>query len=275
MFLFFATPTLSHWVSVEHHVSCMELQAELQKRQIRNVFHQLGGDPYLARVRNNMVSMAYERYPDFTDFFFLDDDVGFPVESALRLIEHPADVVAGIYPKKEEPVNFPCDLELVNGKLVEVGGWYKARMVPTGFLRIKRHVLDKFRDASAEYMDQDGKGGSHKVWNIFQMGFNEQTGAWWGEDYAFCEQWARMGGEIWVDVNIPFTHRGAKKWTANFGDSVKAFEAQQKKELFDRAKELGLDVDETWDADRLKDAVEDHLLAHQEAEPATLQEAAE
>ena len=34
--------------------------------------------------------------------------------------------------------------------------------------------------------------------------------------------WREMGGEVWVDPNIRFTHRGSKAWEADFGDSIKA-----------------------------------------------------
>ncbi len=230
-FVLFATPTLTNQVCIEYLQSMLWTDWELGKRGINRAFKQLGGDPYLARVRNNLVSGALRDYPQMTDFFFIDDDVGWPPDAVLRLLDHPADVVAGIYPKKSDVPQFPCNLRtLEDGSLIEKHGFYLAEMVPTGFLRIKRHVLEKFVEISESYMDDDGSGGSHEVWNIFQMGYCAENGKWWGEDYAFCHQWNKMGGEIWVYPDVDFSHRGGKKWVNNFGASVAAYEDSVKQQ---------------------------------------------
>ena len=101
--------------------------------------------------------------------------------------------------------------------------------MPTGFLRIKRHVLDRMAAVAGRYID--GTGHGVKAHNIFEMGYcpdNEKEtglGEWWGEDFAWCRRWHNMGGEIWVYPDINFGHRGGKTWRANFNDSVQAFKS--------------------------------------------------
>ena len=228
-FVVFATPAFDFNVTLGYLASALRTEKLLMDRRMSSGHILVGGDPYLAKVRNVLVTRALREYPDMTDFFFLDADIEWPAEAVLRLLDHPADVVAGIYPKKNDTTEFPCELEMQNGRLIESDGWYKARAVPTGFLRIKRHVLEKMAAVNTVY--DDGTGNMKHVHNIFQMGYcgddaekNEGKGQWWGEDYAWCRQWHNMGGDIWIWPDIEFGHRGGKTWRNNFAKSVKAFE---------------------------------------------------
>jgi len=222
----FATPTLTNAVCTEFHRSMLETEWLLAANGIATAHKLVGGDPYLARVRNRLATDALVDVDNMTDFFFIDDDMGWEAEAVLRLLLHPAPVVAGVYPKKNDVTEFPCELDFTDEHLwIDDRGFYRARMVPTGFLRIKRHVLQRFAETSAVYRDMDGNKGTRDTFNIFQMGHCAEDGKWWGEDYAWCQMWGKMGGEIWVDPNIRFSHRGQKRWEANFIDSVRKFEA--------------------------------------------------
>jgi len=232
-FVVFATPAFDHNVTIGYFKSATETGWLLTERGIAYGYHHIGGDPYLAKVRNLLVSECLRKYPQMTDFFFLDADIEWDAKAVLKLLDHPGDVVAGIYPKKNDVPEFPCELELVDGKLVEKDGWYKARAVPTGFLRIKRGVLERMAAKVGTYID--GTGGGKEASNIFQMGYcadNEAAtgkGEWWGEDYAWCKTVHDDGGEIWVWPDIDFGHRGGKTWRNNFATTIKAFEAGQAK----------------------------------------------
>lgn len=228
MYVVFATPAFDHNVTLGYLKSTIETERLLAVHDIDRAHKVYGGDPYLAKVRNLLVATCLREHPQMTDFFFLDADIEWPAEAVLRLLEHPADVVAGIYPKKNDRTEFPCELQvdLETKKLIEKDGWYKARAVPTGFLRIKRHVLEKMVAEAGKYID--GTGGGELSHNVFQMGFCADNvaasgmGEWWGEDYAWCRHWHGMGGEIWVYPDIDFGHRGQKTWRANFAPFVQA-----------------------------------------------------
>lgn len=61
-------------------------------------------------------------------------------------------------------------------------------------------------------MKPDGKG----VYQFFETGtriFDDNK--WWGEDSAFCKKWIDMGGEIFVEPRLTFTHIGRKDYTGN------------------------------------------------------------
>lgn len=225
----FGIPTLSKTISVETYQSMMALQWALFGEGVPLAQVIVGGDPYLSKVRNKIATLFLDDYPQATDLFFIDDDVGFPHEAALRLIASDKDVIAGIYPKKEDgdTLQWPTDLlvDKETKRLIRDGDLYLASHVPTGFLRIKRHVLERMAVESDKFKDRAADGREIDCYNIFEMGYCKDDGKWWGEDYAFCQRWRNMGGEVWVDPNIPFTHRGGKTWAGTFNDAVANYEA--------------------------------------------------
>lgn len=229
-FVVFATPAFDHNVTLGYLGSMLQSERQLMDRGISSGHIYIGGDPYLAKVRNLLVARALETYPQMTDFFFLDADLEWDPSAILKLLDHPAAVVAGIYPKKNDTVEFPCELELTDDKrLISKDGWYKARSVPTGFLRIRRHIIDQMIQGCGKYID--GTGGGTLCYNVFEMGYcadDEATlgrGAWWGEDFAWCKKLHNMGGEIWIYPDIDFGHRGGKGWRNNYSGSINAYEA--------------------------------------------------
>lgn len=219
-----ATPAFDHNVTVQYAESVLKTDWALAKAGINRAYLFVGGDPYLSKVRNLCVSRALDRYPNLTDLFFIDADVTWPDDAVVRLLQSPVDVVAGVYPKKNDSLEFPVFLRLKDEKTPKYiikDGLYSANAVPTGFLRIKRRVLDKMNATVGWYTD--ATGGGEKVRNVFEMGWwpddpKDLTGKgeWWGEDFAWSRRWLEMGGELWVDPDIDFGHRGSKAWTANF-----------------------------------------------------------
>lgn len=230
----FGIPTMSKWISAETYQSMMALQWAMFGRNIPLAQIIVGGDPYLAKVRSKIATIFLRDYPQATALFFIDDDVGFPYEAALRLIESDKDVVAGVYPKKEEgeTLVWPTDLlvDRETRQTIRDGNLYLASHVPTGFLRIKRHVVEKMAADANMFRDRDASGIEIDVYDIFRMGFaaedvETRRGKWWGEDFEFCARWRNMGGEVWVDPDIPFTHRGTRAWRGTFADAVRNYEA--------------------------------------------------
>ena len=216
----FAIPCVSHTLSVEFFYSYQASSQLLQRAGITHGCINVNGDCYLASARNRLVHKFLTEFPDGTDLFFLDDDIGWSdAEAPLRLLQDDVDVVAGVYPKKQEKLEFPVVMDESLGHLIQSpSGLFKALRVPTGFLRIKRHVLEKMAAVSPTYTQALPEGGSVIIAEIFQMGV--KGGLWWGEDFDWCNKWVAMGGEIWVDPTIEFTHSGRKQWKGRLWDSA-------------------------------------------------------
>lgn len=216
----FAVPCVSHTVSTEFFYSFFASSHLLAKAGIVHNVINVNGDCYLASARNRLVHKFFTEFPEATDLFFLDDDIGWDDAAApLRLLQDDVDVVAGVYPKKQEKLEFPVQMDESAGHLVQTpSGLFKALRVPTGFLRIKRHVLEKMAAASPLYTQQMPDGSKAEIAEIFQMGVKD--GLWWGEDFDWSNKWRAMGGELWVDPTIEFTHSGRKQWKARLWDSA-------------------------------------------------------
>lgn len=227
----FATPTLLHHVCTEYHRSSIETNALLASNDIQPGWLHIGGDPYLAKVRNKLVHEFLTLSDEWGDFFFLDDDIGWPAQKVLDFIIRGEDVVAGVYPKKQEEQEFPwmADTTPEGNAIVNATGLVKARMVPTGFLRIKRRVLVEQAKTAEKYFDHPKKV-KEEFADIFKTGRHPSDGWWRGEDTYWCKDYIASGGEIWVDPDIEFTHRGSKVWKANMFDALFQPQMQQPQE---------------------------------------------
>ena len=216
----FCTPTLDGRVSTDFMVSALQTQWLLIERGIPHSYLQVVGDCFVAKARNRLVSEFLQR-PEATDLFFLDDDIHWPPAKVIEFLQRPEDVLAGIYPRKDDHLQFPVVLEQdpVRRQPFERDGLVRALRVPTGFLRIKRHVLEKLAAEAQIYQDRRPDGSVSEHYNIFEARINDD-GLWCTEDYMFSEKWLAMGGEIWVDPNIAFRHRGTKSWSGNLSEAL-------------------------------------------------------
>jgi len=201
----------------------------------------LSGSPYVEALRNMLVR-EFLNVPVATDLVFLDSDVGFEPGALVRLLQYDADVVGGMYPYKSDAGGFPGVLEQDAAGMpvpVEVGlldGTGKpllgpdgqpqrqqlaqAIMLPTGFLRIRRNVFERFREhyspnGELEVVERQRDGAeTGRYINYFET---RQIGdLWFGEDVWFCWQWRKMGGTVLLDPDIHFSHSGRKHWKGNY-----------------------------------------------------------
>ena len=163
-------------------------------------------DPYIQKARNCLVKQFLDSDNDI--FFFVADDLEFKPEYVLKLIETPGDIVAGAYRTKKEPQQYPVRINQdINGRpITRKDGCISAKWVQTGFLRIRRKVFERIileYPGLAYYGIKDGKkiNVSH---DFFPQGVKGHT--WIGEDYAFCDLWGGIGGEIWIVPDLDLTH---------------------------------------------------------------------
>jgi hypothetical protein len=171
-------------------------------------FH--SGNVYIAAARN--VCVYYFLKSDCDNMIFIDADVGFEKDSISKLLVHDKDIIAGIYPLKQDKKDFPMTLlfDKNNNCKEEATGLVYAKMVPTGFMRIKRKV---FEEMSAHY---NMKKSHEEMYSFFDTGMIfENDNTWYGEDIAFCKRWVEMGGEMFIEPNINFIHTGTKHWKGN------------------------------------------------------------
>src|ERR1700721_1686822 len=223
----FATPSLSHSVSLDFKRAWARTIWLLKDNGIPHGYIDRGGDCFVAKARNKLVQQFLDG--DGTDFFSLDDDIGWEPEKVVEFCLRPEPILEGIYPKKSDSLDWPVGLEsdVETGELITDQGLFRAGFASAGFMRIKREVLESLAANAARFKDieMDGEVADYPL--IFNAGLNAD-GWWCGEDVAFCRYARAMGFETWVDPNIEFKHRGGKTWSGKLSDHLETFRQKAK-----------------------------------------------
>jgi hypothetical protein len=231
--LMVATPCFGGQVSSIYAGSIFHLQRAVRSRpDIDLSVLMREGDALITRARANLVTLFLDN-PSATHLLFVDADIGFTPDQVFRLIESEADVVAGIYPIKRvnwdkakrmlecDPARAPSGaldyvLEIDNpDHVVTVNGFTRVRYAGTGFLMIRRHVLERMCQhpayASLQFFREhslDALAGSPNRFALFECMIDPNTATYLSEDFAFCKRWTDIGGEIWADLESRLDHVG-------------------------------------------------------------------
>src|SRR5262249_38406861 len=83
---------------------------------------------------------------DCTHLMMVDYDVAWAKGSILKLVDHPVDFVAGMYPKRQYPITF--DLHYLDNKAQIIPsdpatGLLELAAVSAGFMRLTRGMLER------------------------------------------------------------------------------------------------------------------------------------
>ena len=231
--LMVATPCFGGQVSSIYAGSIFHLQRAVRsKSNIDLTVLMRDGDALITRARANLVTQFLDD-PSATHLLFVDADIGFMPDQVYRLIESGADVVAGVYPIKrvnwdkanrmlefDRPATPSAALDYVleiedPGHVVAVDGFTRVRYAGTGFLMIRRHVLQRMCEhpdyASLQFFREhsiDALAGSPNRFALFDCMIDRSSGTYLSEDFAFCKRWTDIGGEIWADLRSRLDHVG-------------------------------------------------------------------
>jgi hypothetical protein len=241
-----ATPCFGGQVSSIYAASLFKLQRALHAvPDIELVVHLRDGDALITRARADLVALFLDD-PAATHLLFVDADIGFAPDQVMRLVACGADVVGGAYPIKR--VNWDKARKVMEGnrpnprsavldyvlevedpeRIAVVDGFARVRYAGTGFLMIRRHVLERMCQQYAslrfrrEHSIGDPLAASPNRVALFECMIEQATGIYLSEDFSFCKRWTDMGGEIWADLTSRLDHVGP---TIFHGDVATQFEA--------------------------------------------------
>jgi hypothetical protein len=170
------------------------------------------GNCHVDDSRNRLVRDFLET--DCEQLIFLDVDVFWHENELRKLIEHHADIVAGIYPLKSAEEDYPVaplpgERRANDYGLVEVAG------VPTGFLKIRRHVLETLYPTVPQHRSKEDTYGRKLIPVLFERSLNGISRR--GGDYEFCRKARAAGFRIYVDPLMQLGHQGLKLWNGCVG----------------------------------------------------------
>jgi hypothetical protein len=183
------------------------------------------GDCILPRVRNRFIADALAD-PAVTDLFFIDHDIAWEDGAIIRMLEHPVDFVAGVYPKREDPITYPVRYLKDQPTMTDPAtGLVEVEGVPGGFMRIRTSALRRMVEHYAHLEYEEEALASKNAWALFDYDLNGKR--YWGEDFVFCNRWREMGGKIWVDPLLSFHHIGPKPFRGCLFEHLQEIEKQQ------------------------------------------------
>jgi hypothetical protein len=243
-----ATPCYGGSLYYTYVVSVIQLIGAARGVEMPIEFFFRAGDSLVTRARNDCVAQFLAN-PKYTHLFWIDGDIGFSPEAAMRLLLSGHDVAAGVYPLKREewpgsgvpqgttrkrfeelyaryPVNAGETSESHVELIIDGDGFMRVSDAPTGFMLIRRKVFDLLIEKYPDYKYvpdwPDGNvplGGFH--YRFFDTMIDPVSRRLLSEDYAFCRLLQHIGQHIFVDANSNLTHMGQRLYTGNFGATLK------------------------------------------------------
>ena len=158
----------------------------------------------------------------------------------MRLLTSGHDVSCAVYPKKVimwdqaaaaissgKDINKAAAALVMNFKYSNsqiVNGFVEVLDGPTGFLMIKREVIERMY---AHYTELNCKNDHQNrdfddYCAVFDCMIDPVTRRYLSEDYAFCRRWQQMGGKIFADVTTTLGHVGNLRFTGKLEDRIKS-----------------------------------------------------
>lgn len=191
----------------------------------------MSGCSIITMARNALVNEFLKT--DAEELLFIDADVIVEPDDVMRLLAQSEgrDILAGMYPRRAADKNFFLDLYRDDTEsLVFDGPLLRVKRVGTGFMLIKRHVIEKLIADHPEW-NVENREGNGTVAAVFD--FAIKNGKYVGEDYLFCDRATQAGFKCWVDVEISLPHVGTEEFTRNFMEDViiPMLEGERKKKL--------------------------------------------
>jgi len=217
--LMIAIPCYDGKVNIRTAFAIAELVPKLDKMGVRlNLVH-MSGCSIITKARNKLVRNFMES--DCTDFLFVDSDVVINTDAVTRILALATDkdVVAGSYPRRSKDAKFFLDFYLDDDGQLEFDehGLMRVESVSTGFMLIRRHVIEHMIEKHPEWQYKgDGDGEiEHALFDFMIL-----DGQYIGEDYAFCLRARTDGFKIYLDPMISLPHIGSEEFTRDFEKDV-------------------------------------------------------
>lgn len=115
------------------------------------------------------------------------------------------------------------NLNYVNNKIEIKNNMTEVRHVATGFMMMKRTVIEKMMKGFpyTKYTDDIGflHGNENQfAYALFDCGVEDDH--YLSEDWMFCERWRKLGGAIHIDVTINLIHSGTEHYNGCYLSTI-------------------------------------------------------
>jgi predicted O-methyltransferase YrrM len=197
---------------------------------IQSAYYLLQGNCHVDDSRNAIVRDFLAS--DCTELVFLDADVSWEPDALIELCGYDRDIVGGVYPfRRETPDNNMPVRMLGSIGDVDRDGLLEVEGLPTGFMKIKRAVLERMVMTAKHFVKDEGD--PYPV--LFERDY--YGGGRRGGDIRFCMMWREMGGKIYAAPEIQLGHCGKSVINGTLGSSLRRRNGLSFKWVADRIKD--------------------------------------
>jgi len=231
------TPCYSGSVTVSYMRSLFNMVGHLNSEGVEVDIITPSHESLITRGRN-YIANEFLRQEQYTHLLFIDSDIGFEPETGLRYLRADKDIVCGIYPTKHldldkirtispnlapyeaEAASLSYTVKFKHESALDEQGFRSVQYGSTGFMLIKRHVLQRLAEAYPEllykYSFTSTYDHMYDNYAFFETMIDPETRDYLPEDYAFCKRWTSLGGEVHADILSRFTHVGSRVYTGDY-----------------------------------------------------------
>lgn len=260
-FITILTPCYNGELTSCYCTSMIELSCYFTMMGVRFMTHFIS-DSLVTRGRNTLIGQSMGN-SSITHMLFIDADITFHYHDIVKLLVTNKDVIGGIYPlkkynwshlKQTEDENKILDLleikkqntifdnmsdeefiqkrmvrynlNFLGEKLLVEDSMTEVYHIPTGFMMIKRNVIEKMAKEYPETKYTDNMGflntEEEKTWtySLFDCAISKTNNTYLSEDWLFCERWRNIGGQVFAHVGIDLDHTGTETFKGSFLTSL-------------------------------------------------------
>ena len=246
--LFLATPMYGGQCAGMFARSVADLAALCTQYGVQLQLYFLFNESLITRARNYCCDEFVRS--GATHLMFIDSDIGFNPQDVIALLAiqddaSPYDVIGGPYPKKcisWEKIKMAVDKGVADedpNRLEKFVGDYvfnpksgqsqipinqpvEVSEIGTGFMMIRRRTFEKYMEAFPElsykpdHVRTEHFDGSREIMAYFDCIIDPVSKRYLSEDYMFCYNVQKMGGQVWFCPWMQLQHVG----TYIFGGSL-------------------------------------------------------
>jgi len=217
--LFVAIPAYDGKINIASAFEIPQLAMASTRHGFSIHLSHISGCSIITKARNSLINQFMES--DCTEMIFIDSDIHFKHQDILRIMAlgSDKDIVCGSYPRRADDKKFFTDIHYNEHGGIELTetGLLRVDRIGTGFMFIRRHVIEKLIDDHPEWRYWVNVENKHHH-AIFD--FQVKNGSYMGEDYLFCDRATEAGFKIYVDPDINLGHYGQTEFTGHFGKQV-------------------------------------------------------
>ena len=202
--------------------SMCKLIADLTRADIKVDMNTLKS-PYVSYARNILTAQFMKSDKDY--LLFVDSDVEFEPECALRMVVAQKDIVCTPYRVKTDKVRYTTTVPDNDNVKVLPGGLVEITRGPSGMMLIHRRVFETLMKNRPDleiqaHQHADLFPEGYKIFSFWDCIFKD--GKWTGDDIAFCNLATENGFKLYANIESTMTHHGTYGFKGRYGDGLRS-----------------------------------------------------